>query len=204
MVSILAMTSWMPSVTALVLGAASLGAVEITLTFTAPPPEAVAVWYEGRTGRLPATVTVDQVERTFTPAVVIAAPGATLEIRNSDTQQHNVFALDGRLKQDVDLGLGAPGSLLTRAVDWPAGEVLRHGCKIHPDMRLWVVCTTSPEAVGQRLERGKRTVVLHLPGDPGPVRLWAPRLDPLVLAPGATLPLTLAGRPIGTAHADGP
>ena len=177
-----------------------LGAVEVSLTFTTTPPEIVAVWYEGRMGRAVEPVVVDQVDRTFVPAFVAAAPGAVLTIRNSDIQQHNVFALEDRLRQDVDLGLGAPGSLLTRPVDWPAGEVLRHGCKIHPDMRLWVLSTTSPQAAGLRLPRQQRAATLHLDGEPGPVHLWAPRLDPVILTPGVAAALTLAGRPVGTAH----
>ncbi len=184
---------------AAILVAAALPAVEVRLNFTASPPEAAFVWYEGRTGRPVEPVVVDQVERTFTPGAVVAAPGASLRIRNSDQQQHNVFAYDERLRQDADLGLGQPGSVLERVVDWPVGEVLKHGCKIHPDMRLWVLCTTSPEAAGQRLDRTRREFILRLEGTPGAVRLWLSRGDAVTIAPGAPASLTLGGRTIGSA-----
>ena len=100
--------------------------------------------------------------------------------------------------------MGAPGSTLTRTVDWPTGEVLRHGCKIHPDMRLWILCTDSPRAVMARLARADRQATLTIEGPATPFRVWGDRIETTTLIPGQSVTLLRGGRAIGTATLGSP
>ena len=59
-------------------------------------------------------------------------------MHNSDAIHHNAFASDKTTNVNVDTGLNAPASDTIIDVNWPAGKVVKLGCKIHPAMQLWI------------------------------------------------------------------
>jgi hypothetical protein len=102
----------------------SAATIDGTVTYLRGAPPAVLAWLPQDASWKPEKpVIVDQRLEAFSPLIAVAPPNGTIEIRNSDLQQHNVFSI----APEVDLGLGAPGSTLRLTVAWPAGSVVRHG-----------------------------------------------------------------------------
>jgi len=177
--------------------------VEATVRFERAAPPAVLIWIPEISGWKSATPSVvDQHFEAFHPTIVVAPPGGTVEFHNSDTQQHNVFALDEERGIDTDLGLGAPGTTLSLTVDWPVGSVVKHGCKIHPQMQLWIMALDSPlHAVGE-LPAGTLEAVVRIPDVPANthrISLWAPRCEQLTAdVPATGLAVMRKGKSVGT------
>jgi plastocyanin len=190
----------------LLLAAGTLPAasLEATVTFARAAPPAVLVWLPDYHGWKPAGATiVDQREQAFRPLIVVAPPGGIVEFRNSDSQAHNIFALDSERGIDTDLGLGAPGSTLSLTVAWPLATVVKHGCKIHPQMQLWIMSLDSPYAAVSELADGALSTTVHLteiPADARQLRLWAPRCETLTmdLPSAGAMPVVRKGKPVGT------
>lgn len=175
--------------------------IEADVTFERGAPPAVLIWLPEDTAWKPTEpVTVDQRDQTFFPTIAVAPPGGTVRFTNSDTQQHNVFAIDDALKIDTDLGLASPGSALSLTVSWPAGAVVRHGCKIHPQMQLWIASLNSAFYTTVAIPDGKLTATLRLEQVPAGltrVALWAPRIEPVDTV-ADSVPLLRRGKPAGT------
>ena len=190
----------------LLLLAASLlpaASIEATVAFTRAAPPAVLVWLPDYHGWKPAGATiVDQHDQAFHPLIAVAATGSVVEFHNADQQQHNVFALDAERGIDTDLGLGGPGSTLSLTVAWPLGTVVKHGCKIHPQMQLWIMALDSPHTAVEELADGALTTTVRLADVPADVRhlsLWAPRCDSLTIDVPSTAPTPVMrkGKPVG-------
>lgn len=185
-------------ITTLTLNAAT---IEVTVTFDRGAPPAVLMWMpEDTTWKPTEPTTVDQVNQTFVPTIAVAPPGGTVRFTNSDTVQHNVFALDDERKINTDLGLAAPESVLTLTVAWPAGAVVKHGCKIHPQMQLWIASLNSSLHQVVSIPDGQLTATLRLKQVPityTRVALWAPRIEALETTKTQG-PLLRRGKPAGT------
>lgn len=179
---------WLASITIVMSalsGSVPAATVEATVRFERAAPPALVVWIPGVTGWKPVVPTVvDQRFEAFHPIIAIAPPGGVVEFHNADAQQHNVFALDAERGIDTDLGLGAPGTILSLTVAWPVGSVVKHGCKIHPQMQLWIMALDSPfHAVGEFADGTLETVVRipDVPADLHRLSLWAPRCEQLTV-----------------------
>jgi plastocyanin len=176
------------------------GEVTVTFTLDRQPPAAALAWVEGMDDWPAETVTIDQRDRTFLPELVACPPGGTVAIHNNDDQQHNVFALDQRLGVDRDLGLGQPGTVLELPVTWPAGEVVRAGCKIHPQMRLWVAAIPTRHHAVLFWPSGQRRATLGIPRIPDvakSLRIWTAKSDPVSVAIGGAAELKRQGTAVG-------
>ena len=180
--------------------------IDVTVTFERAAPPAVLVWIPGVTGWKPTAPTVvDQRFEAFHPTIAVAPPGGVVEFHNSDTQRHNVFALDAERGIDTDLGLGAPESILSLAVSWPVGSVVKHGCKIHPQMQLWIMALDSPlHGVGE-LPAGTLEVTVRIPqvpADTKQVSLWAPRCETVTtIIDAEPTPVLRKGKAVGRFNA---
>ena len=176
--------------------------VEATVHFERGAPPAVLVWLPQDSSWKPTVPTViDQRFEAFIPLIAVAPPRGKVEIRNSDLQQHNVFAIDPELNVNTDLGLGAPESILILDVTWPAGSVVRHGCKIHPQMQLWVASLTSAYHAVATIPAGDADVTVRLADVPAGldrVTLRAPRCEPLEITLDASSPILRKGKPVGS------
>ena len=177
----------------------SAATIDATVTYLRGAPPAVLAWLPQDTSWQPSgPIVVDQRLETFIPIIAVAPPNSAIEIRNSDQQQHNVFSL----APEIDLGLGAPGSTLRLHVTWPNGAVVRHGCKIHPQMQLWVASIASAWHTVTVIPDGSLTATFRFAQVPTALTtlsLWSPRGEPLTvsLAAGDT-PILRKNVVIGT------
>ena len=196
---------WMASITIAISAMGNsvpAASIEVTVSFERAAPPAVLVWIPDVSGWKPTAPTVvDQRFEAFHPTIAVAPPGGVVEFINSDTQRHNVFALDAERGIDTDLGLGAPGTTLSLTVSWPVGSVVKHGCKIHPQMQLWIMALDSPlHAVGE-LPDGALEVTVRIPqvpADTKQITLWAPRCETVTTAIDAEpTPIVRKGKAVG-------
>ena len=201
---------WMASITIAISAMGNTvpaASIDVAVSFERAAPPAVLVWIPDVSGWKPSAPTVvDQRFEAFHPTIAVAPPGGVVEFINSDNQRHNVFALDAERGIDTDLGLGAPGMTLSLTVSWPIGSVVKHGCKIHPQMQLWIMALDSPlHGVGE-LPAGTLEVTVRIsqvPADTKQVTLWAPRCETVTSTIEAEPTLILRkGKAVGrfTAH----
>ncbi len=180
------------------------------MRFTRAAPPAVLLWLPGTGPWKPAAevgpTTVEQLAETFTPTIAVVPPGGKVAFHNGDPQQHNVFALDATLGIDTDLGLGAPDSTLMLTTSWPAGSVVKHGCKIHPQMQLWIAVLDTPFYAVSDIPDGTLEAVMRVTYPSSTtavpltsVTLWAPRCETLtVKIPSELTPIIRKGKTVGT------
>lgn len=87
---------------------------------------------------------MDQAQKAFIPAVLFVRTGQPVELRNSDSEFHNVSVREEATKAG------------TFNVGIPPGAVYRHtferdgfydvGCDIHPDMSAMIIAASTPYA----------------------------------------------------------
>ncbi len=86
--------------------------------------------------------TMDQTGLIFAPHVLAVPCGATVTFLNNDKEQHNVYFLDDRTGDTLDIGTWGPGVSVDHVFDTP-GMVITL-CKLHLEMAAYVVVTPSP------------------------------------------------------------
>ena len=85
---------------------------------------------------------MDQVGLVFAPHVLAVPRGATVTFLNNDKEQHNVYFLDDRTGETLDIGTWGPGVSVDHTFDTP-GTVITL-CKLHLEMAAYVVVCPSP------------------------------------------------------------
>ena len=90
--------------------------------------------------RRPSEIALAQQNKTFTPHVVAAAVGSTVQFPNHDSIFHNVFSLSA--PEPFDLGLYRSGA--SRARTFTQVGTYRVFCNIHPEMTALVVIVPTP------------------------------------------------------------
>jgi plastocyanin len=110
-------------------------------------PPAPAVLYaeplDTAAPRRPADVALTQSNKTFTPRVLAAPLGSTVNFPNQDTIFHNVFSLSG--PEPFDLGLYRAGA--SRSRTFAHTGTYRVFCNIHPQMTALVVIVPTPYVI---------------------------------------------------------
>ena len=86
--------------------------------------------------------TMDQTGLVFVPHVLAVPRGATVTFLNNDKEQHNVYFLDDRTGDTLDIGTWGPGVSVDHTFDTP-GMVITL-CKLHLEMASYVVVSPSP------------------------------------------------------------
>lgn len=116
----------------------------------------VVVYLEGtplasqaKPGKLPA-FTMEQVDRRFTPDLLVVPAGANVSFPNMDPIFHNVFSLSK--PKSFDLGSYDKGQ--TRIVSFPKPGVVFVYCRLHPNMEATIFVTPNrwyarPDGAGQ-------------------------------------------------------
>ncbi len=89
-----------------------------------------------------AHATMDQSGLVFVPHVLAVAAGTTVTFLNSDNEQHNVYFLDDRTGETLDIGTWGPGVSVDHTFETP-GMVITL-CKLHLEMAAYLVVTPSP------------------------------------------------------------
>lgn len=85
--------------------------------------------------------TMDQTGLVFVPHVLAVPRGAVVTFLNSDNEQHNVYFLDDRTGETLDIGTWGPGVSVDHTFDVP-GLVITL-CKLHLEMAAYVVVCPS-------------------------------------------------------------
>jgi hypothetical protein len=153
----------------------------------------------------PQGAVLDQKDKAFSRPLVVASPGANLEIKNSDDFEHNIYADDrGQTGIALDLGTIAARDQLKLPVKWQGDSLLRLGCKIHPKMKTYVANITSQHTATIPFTRGQQdyeVVLVGVPANLGEVRLLLPNLPMFsaTLKAGETrsVPIMMQTREIG-------
>ena len=113
--------------------------------------------------KLPA-FTMEQLDRRFTPDLLVVPTGAAISFPNMDPIFHNVFSLSK--PKSFDLGSYDKGQ--TRTVTFPRSGLVFVYCRLHPNMEATILVTPNrwyarPDASGQYriadVPPGKYTVV---------------------------------------------
>ena len=182
---------------------AHAGELTGVLAFAKKPPFAGAL-YAKMPGAGTNTATLDQVNKIFSKKVFAIANGGTIQFKNSDTFQHNIFADDPSSGVQFDLGLMEVGTETRLEVTWRENTLTRIGCKIHPKMRSYVLNAQS-EAV-QLFEFDKKVkeypISLQVADEVTSFALLLPKYDPvefnLLAGEAKTIEVTRKGKVKGT------
>jgi plastocyanin len=131
----------LPGVTAIVAGQ-SEDAVAGRAFVGGRPAADVVVWLDapGAPRTPEARLVLEQRNMQFTPRVMAARVGSTIDLPNNDRVFHNVFSFNHG--KPFDLGLYPTGATKRITLDRPA--VNRLYCNIHPHMAAYIVAVDTP------------------------------------------------------------
>jgi plastocyanin len=125
--------------------------------------------------RLPAVApvhsTVDQVDLTFVPDVVVIPVGSTVSFPNSDAVSHQVYSFSSTRRFQLPLYRGKPYP----PVSFDQPGIVTLGCNIHDNMLAYVVVTNAP-FFGRSDARGQWALP-DVPNGKYKLRLWHPLLN---------------------------
>ena len=111
-----------------------------------------------------AHASMDQRGLIFVPHVLAVPKGATVTFLNSDREQHNVYFLDDRTGETLDIGTWGPGVSVDHSFDTP-GMVITL-CKLHLEMAAYVVVCPSPWFVQVAFEDNDTPLRFEIAGVP--------------------------------------
>ena len=94
--------------------------------------------------------TMDQRGLVFIPHVLAVQKGATVTFLNNDNDQHNVYFLDDRTGETLDIGTWGPGVSVDHRFD-EAGMGITL-CKLHLEMAAYIVVLEHPWFTAGELE----------------------------------------------------
>lgn len=111
-----------------------------------------------------ARASMDQTGLVFTPHVLAVQRGTTVTFLNSDKEQHNVYFLDDRTGDTLDIGTWGPGVSVDHTFDEPG--VMITLCKLHLEMAAYVVVCPSPWFSAVQLDTGSSRARYEIPDVP--------------------------------------
>ncbi len=129
-------------------------------------------------------VEIDQVDKTFTTAIAVNAPGKAVVFKNSDNMDHNVYANDIRNNARFDVGLMSPGGTREVEASWQDDALIRIGCKIHPKMRAYIANINSEHFSVIEMDKTEQTYRFTLndvPSNTRAIKVLIPGYDDLEL-----------------------
>jgi plastocyanin len=124
-----------------------------------------------------ARAAMDQQGLVFEPHVLAVPRGATVTFLNSDKEQHNVYFLDDRTGDTLDIGTWGPGISVDHTFDTP-GMVITL-CKLHLEMAAYVVVCPSPWFAQVKLEstdKPGRFEIANVPAGEYELTAWHKKL----------------------------
>jgi plastocyanin len=117
-----------------------LFASDIEGTVTAPSPSEVVVYVEKAPGTFKGErAVIDQQNKVFTPYVLPVLVGTTVEFRNGDNLQHNVFGVGA---DEFNLGNWTKGIVRQQTFSKPGDVSIL--CNVHPEMEAHVLVLQNP------------------------------------------------------------
>lgn len=136
---------------------------------------------------------MDQQGLVFVPHVLAVQKGTTVTFLNSDKEQHNVYFLDDRTGETLDIGTYGPGVSVDHTFD-QAGMVIAL-CKLHLEMAAYIVVTEAPWYVVAKLDGDSLSggfVIPDVPAGEYTLTAWHKKLKQkggpvtISVAPGVT------------------
>jgi len=104
--------------------------------------------------------TMDQTELVFSPHVLAIQKGTTVKFLNSDAEKHNVYFLDDRTGETLDIGTWGPGVSVDHTFD-KAGMVITL-CKLHLEMAAYIVVVDGPWFSALQLDPANSTAEFRI------------------------------------------
>jgi hypothetical protein len=86
---------------------------------------------------------MDQIDKTFTPGVIVVRLGQAVDFRNSETLLHNVHVLNLDTGKTV-LNSALPIKGMVRAWTPEIAGAYAVLCDVHPEMEAYILVTDSP------------------------------------------------------------
>ena len=136
---------------------------------------------------------MDQRGLVFLPHVLAIQRGTTVTFLNSDNDQHNVYFLDDRTGDTLDIGTWGPGVSVDHTFSDP-GMVITL-CKLHLEMAAYIVVVDAPWFVTARFDPESYRAEFAIEGVPPgeyALRAWhkklkqAGRAERIRVDPGAS------------------
>ncbi len=136
---------------------------------------------------------MDQKGLVFVPHVLVVQKGTAVTFLNSDNEQHNVYFLDDRTGDTLDIGTYGPGVSVEHTFD-DAGTVIVL-CKLHLEMAAYIVVTDGPWFAAAELDGDSQSGDFRIPDVPAgeyTLTAWHKKLKQkggpvtITVAPGAT------------------
>jgi plastocyanin len=119
----------------------------------------------------PTRATMDQVDLTFVPDVLVVPVRSTVQFPNSDVISHQVYSFSSARRFQLPLYRGKPYP----PVSFDEPGIVTLGCNIHDNMLAYIVVTTA-NYFGRTDAHGKWSGP-NLPSGKFRVRLWHPLLN---------------------------
>jgi plastocyanin len=113
---------------------------------------------------------MDQMNRAFTPELIVVPVGAAVIFPNSDTVSHQVYSFSPAKRFQLPLYRGKPYP----PVRFDTPGIVTLGCNIHDNMIGWILVTDAPW-FGRSDAQGRWTLASLAVGDYD-VTIWHPRL----------------------------
>lgn len=121
---------------------------------------------------------MDQVQRQFSPQLLVVQPGDTVSFPNSDNMRHHVYSFsDARA---FEFQLYATGT--APSVDFPNLGLVTVGCNIHDDMIGHIIVSNNP-VIYETDDHGMVTITDDEHGDLADWYVWHPWFGPQGFGP---------------------
>lgn len=107
---------------------------------------------------------MDQKGLVFLPHVLAVQKGATVTFLNNDPEPHNVYFLDDRTGETLDIGTYGPGVSVDHTFTEPGMVIVL--CKLHLEMAAYIVVSGWPWFSAVRLDPATATATFRIAGVP--------------------------------------
>ncbi len=141
--------------------------------------------HEGKDFFIKEPLVLDQREGVFMPHVLVVPLGGTVELRNSDSEMHNLHSFSAK-NASFNEGIAEGGPSLLKKFDLV--EVVRLGCDIHKEMRAWIIVRDNPYYA--LTDEGGRFNITEVPPGTYQLSLWHEDLDKAEQS-GLTIKITI-------------
>ncbi|HHT9117523.1 MAG TPA: hypothetical protein ACFYD1_02735 [Candidatus Hypogeohydataceae bacterium YC38] len=85
--------------------------------------------------------TLEEKDGVFHPHVLVIPVGGTVELRNTDSEMHNLHSY-AQKNASFNEGIPSQGEPIYRRFNFP--EIVKIGCDIHREMSAWIVVRDNP------------------------------------------------------------
>ena len=116
------------------------------------------------------TYIIDQIDKTFIPAVITIPLGSKVNFPNKDNIRHHVYSFSETKKFELPLYKGTPAKPIT----FDKAGIVVLGCNIHDWMKGYIFISDTPY-YGQTDKFGNIKIV-NIPDGDYLLRVWQPRI----------------------------